>query len=67
MTLIVEVAPVEAGGDEIEEIAAHDLSTISLDGLDIIPVLALRSAPPAPNPGQITSAEKPGQITRPQD
>jgi hypothetical protein len=42
MTLIVEVAPVEAGGDEIEEIAAHDLSTIGLDGPDIIPVLAVR-------------------------
>lgn len=36
MTLVVEVAPVEAGGDEIEEIAAHDLSTIGLDGPDII-------------------------------
>jgi Nucleotidyl transferase AbiEii toxin, Type IV TA system len=42
MTLVVEVAPVEAGGDEIEEIAAHDLSTIGLDGPDIIPVLAVR-------------------------
>ena len=42
MTLIVEVAPVEVGGDEIEEIAAHDLSTIGLDGPDIIPVLAVR-------------------------
>jgi Nucleotidyl transferase AbiEii toxin, Type IV TA system len=42
MTLIVEVAPMEAGGDEIEEIAAHDLSTIGLDGPDIIPVLAVR-------------------------
>lgn len=42
MTLIVEVAPVEADGDEIEEIAAHDLSTIGLDGPDIIPVLAVR-------------------------
>jgi hypothetical protein len=42
MTLIVEVAPVEAGGDEIEEIAAHDLSTIGLDGPDVIPVLAVR-------------------------
>lgn len=42
MTLVVEVAPVEAGGDEIEEIAAHDLSTIGLDGPDIIPVLAIR-------------------------
>lgn len=36
MTLIVEIAPVEAGGDEIEKIAAHDLSTIGLDGSDII-------------------------------
>ncbi len=35
MTLVVEVAPVEAGGDEIEEIAAHDLSTVGLDGPDI--------------------------------
>jgi hypothetical protein len=42
MTLVVEVAPVEAGGDEIEEIAAHDLSTVGLDGPDIIPVLAVR-------------------------
>jgi hypothetical protein len=42
MTLVVEVAPVEAGGDEIEEIAAHDLSKIGLDGPDIIPVLAVR-------------------------
>jgi hypothetical protein len=42
MTLVVEAAPVEAGGDEIEEIAAHDLSTIGLDGPDIIPVLAVR-------------------------
>lgn len=42
MTLVIEVAPVEAGGDEIEEIAAHDLSTIGLDGPDIIPVLAVR-------------------------
>jgi hypothetical protein len=42
MTLIVEVASVEAGGDEIEEIAAHDLSTIGLVGPDIIPVLAVR-------------------------
>lgn len=42
MTLVVEVAPVEAGGDEIEEIAAHDLSTIGLDGPDVIPVLAVR-------------------------
>ena len=42
MTLIVEVAPVEAGGDEIEEIAAHNLSTIGLAGPDIIPVLAVR-------------------------
>ena len=42
MTLVVEIAPVEAGGDEIEEIAAHDLSTIGLDGPDIIPVLAIR-------------------------
>jgi len=42
MTLVVEVAPVEAGGDEIEEIAAHDLSTIGLAGPDIIPVLAVR-------------------------
>ncbi len=32
MTLVVEIAPVEAGGDEIEEIAAHDLSTIGLEG-----------------------------------
>jgi hypothetical protein len=30
------------GGDEIEEIAAHDLSTIGLDGPDVIPVLAVR-------------------------
>ena len=42
MTLVVEVAPVEVGGDEIEEIAAHDLSTIGLDGPDVIPVLAVR-------------------------
>ena len=42
VTLVVEAAPVEAGGDEIEEIAAHDLSTIGLDGPDIIPVLAVR-------------------------
>lgn len=42
MTLVVEVAPVEAGGDEIEEIAAHDLSTIGLEGPDVIPVLAVR-------------------------
>ena len=42
MTLVVEVAPVEAGGDEIKEIAAHDLSTIGLDGPDIIPALAVR-------------------------
>ena len=42
MTLVVEVGPVEAGGDEIEEVAAHDLSTIGLDGPDIIPVLAVR-------------------------
>ncbi len=42
MTLVVEVAPVEAGGDEIEEIAAHDLSTIGLDGPNIISVLAVR-------------------------
>jgi Nucleotidyl transferase AbiEii toxin, Type IV TA system len=42
MTLVVEIAPVEAGGDEVEEIAAHDLSTIGLDGPDIIPVLAVR-------------------------
>jgi hypothetical protein len=42
MTLVVEVAPVEAGGDEIEEVAAHDLSTIGLDGPDIIPILAVR-------------------------
>ena len=42
MTLVVEVAPVEAGGDEIEEIAAHDLSTIGLGGPDIIPALAVR-------------------------
>ena len=42
MTLVVEVAPVEAGGDEIEEMVAHDLSTIGLDGPDIIPVLAVR-------------------------
>jgi hypothetical protein len=34
MTLVVEVAPVEAGVDEIEEIAAHDLSTIGLDVAD---------------------------------
>jgi hypothetical protein len=40
MTIVVEVAPVEAGGDEIEEIPAHDLSTIGLDGPEIIPVLA---------------------------
>jgi hypothetical protein len=42
MTLVVEIAPVEAGGDEIEEIAAHDLSIIGLDGPEIIPVLAVR-------------------------
>lgn len=42
MTLVVEIAPVEAGGDEIEEIAAHDLSTIGLEGPDVIPVLAVR-------------------------
>lgn len=42
MTLVVEVAPVEAGGDEIEEIPAHDLNTIGLDGPDVIPVLAVR-------------------------
>lgn len=42
MTLVVEVAPVEAGGEEIEEIASHDLSAIGLDGPDIIPVLAVR-------------------------
>ncbi|HEY2142125.1 MAG TPA: nucleotidyl transferase AbiEii/AbiGii toxin family protein [Solirubrobacteraceae bacterium] len=34
--------PVEAGGDEIEEIALHDLSTIGLDGPTIVPVLAVR-------------------------
>jgi hypothetical protein len=55
MTLIVEVAPVEAGGDEIEEIAAHDLSTIGLDGPDVIPVLAIR--------WQI--AQKPHAVTEP--
>jgi hypothetical protein len=42
MTLVVEVAPVEAGGDEIEEIPAHNLNTIGLDGPDVIPVLAVR-------------------------
>ncbi len=42
MTLIVEVAPVEAGGDEIEEIAAHDPSSIGLEGPDVIPALAVR-------------------------
>jgi Nucleotidyl transferase AbiEii toxin, Type IV TA system len=42
MTIVAEIAPVEAGGDEIEEIPAHDLSTIGLDGPEIIPVLATR-------------------------
>jgi hypothetical protein len=42
MTIVVEVASVEAGGDEIEEIPAYDLSTVGLDGPDIIPVLAIR-------------------------
>ena len=32
----------EAGGDEIEEIPAHDLGTIGLDDPEIIPVLATR-------------------------
>jgi hypothetical protein len=40
MTIVAEIAPVEAGGDEIEEIPAHDLTTIGLDGPEIIPVLA---------------------------
>jgi Nucleotidyl transferase AbiEii toxin, Type IV TA system len=42
MTIVAEIATVEAGGDEIEEIPAHDLTTIGLDGPEIIPVLATR-------------------------
>jgi hypothetical protein len=40
MTIVVEVAPVEAG-EEVERLSAHDLSAVGLDGPDIIPVLAL--------------------------
>lgn len=40
-TLAVEVAPVEAGGDEFERVPAHDLSDIGLRGPESIPVLAL--------------------------
>ena len=40
MTVIVEVAPVEAGGEEMEHLPAHDLAAVGLDGPDVIPVLA---------------------------
>jgi hypothetical protein len=41
MTIVVEVGPVEAGGEDMEELPAHDLSTVGLDGPEIIPVLAI--------------------------
>lgn len=41
-TLKVEVAPVEAGGDEFELMPGHDLSKIGIKGPEIVPVLALR-------------------------
>ncbi len=41
MTIVVEVAPVEAGGDETEQLPAHDLSTVGLDGPEVISVLAV--------------------------
>jgi hypothetical protein len=40
MTAVVEVAPVEAG-EESEHLPAHDLSTVGLDGPEVIPVLAV--------------------------
>jgi hypothetical protein len=41
MTIVVEVAPVEAGGEKREHLPAHDLSTVGLDGPAAIPVLAV--------------------------
>lgn len=41
MTVIVEVAPVEAGGEDSEHLPAHDLGAVGLDGPDAIPVLAM--------------------------
>jgi hypothetical protein len=42
MTIVLEIAPVEAGGDEVEVLPAHDLSKIGMDGPQLIPVLAVR-------------------------
>jgi hypothetical protein len=41
-SLMVEVSPVQAGGDEYEMVPGHDLSDIGLKGPDVVPVLALR-------------------------
>ena len=41
MTVVVEVAPVEAGGEDSEHLPAHDLAPVGLDGPDAIPVLAM--------------------------
>ncbi len=40
MTAVVEVAPVEAG-EQSEHLPAHDLSTVGLDGPEVISVLAV--------------------------
>ena len=53
-TLMVEVAPVEAGADEFEALPAHDLSDIGLKGPESVPVLAL--------PGQL--AQKVHALTK---
>jgi hypothetical protein len=37
MTIVVEVAPVEAGGEQREHLPAHDLSTVGLDGPAVYP------------------------------
>lgn len=41
MTVVVEVAPVEAGGEDMEHLPAHDLIAVGLDGPSAIPVLAM--------------------------